>query len=316
MQYFTAEQLQATLDFPSLIEALRIAFQADYQVPLRHHHNYKNTTATQDSTLLLMPAWEEGGYLGVKLVTVSPENSQYRLPSIQGIYTLFDTKNGQPIVQMDAKMLTVLRTAAASALAAQFLSHPSSKTLLMIGTGVLAPYLIRAHASIRPIEKVYIWGRRKTQAERVAALFEKEPLEVVAIDTIEEHFVEADIISCATLSATPLVSGKWLRAGQHLDLVGSYQPHTREADDECVRRASVFVDTLEGASQESGDIVLPLRDKVIQTTDILADLFDLCRHQHQGRKSEKEITLFKSVGHALEDLAAAKLVLNSLTKEF
>jgi ornithine cyclodeaminase len=308
MKIITNQQLEQSLTYPALIDELEKAFQANYTVPLRHHHQYKNPTENQDSTLLLMPAWEAGKYLGVKLVTVSPNNSRYDLPAIQGIYTLFDAHKGMPLAQMDAKILTVRRTAAASALAARFLSKKESASLLMIGTGALSTHLIEAHVSVRPIRQVYVWGRRLEKAKAISEHFKTANFEVQAVSTIEEVMSKVDIISCATLSKTPLVFGKYLQAGQHVDLVGSYLPDSREADDEAIKKASIFVDTMEGASKESGDIVIPLKKGIIRKANILADLFGLCKNEHKGRQNETEITLFKSVGHAMEDLAAAKMV--------
>lgn len=312
MKIINNEILYQHLSYPQLIDVLEGAFQSDITVPLRHHHNYKNPVAGIDSTFLLMPAWETGKYLGIKIVTVSPNNVWYNLPSIQGLYLLFDAHKGTPLAQMDAKLLTVRRTAAASALAARFLSRKNSKSLLMIGTGALAPHLIEAHASVRPIEEVYVWGRRLEKAQKVAELLSNHSFAIKAVPTIEEVITKVDIISCATLSNSPLVMGKWLEEGQHLDLVGSYLPHAREADDEAIAKSSIFVDTLEGATKESGDIVIPLEKGIIQKTDIQTDLFGLCKKEHVGRKDDKEITFFKSVGHALEDLAAAKLVYEQL----
>lgn len=309
MRYFSATELQRKLDFPTLIDALEHAFQADYQVPMRHHHTYYNNLTGEKDTLLLMPAWEVGGYLGVKMVTVAPQNTRLQLPSIQGIYTLFDTKNGIPLVQMDARMLTNLRTAAASALAAKYLARTDSKTLLMVGTGSLAPFLIHAHCNVCPIEKVYIWGRNLAKAEQTKGAVTNLSIDVEVVNNLEKIVPLVDIVSCATLSQTSLILGHWLQSGQHIDLVGSYQPHTREADDEVMRRARIYVDTHEGATKESGDIVLPLQNKVIQPSDIIADLFQLCSKKKIGRQQADEITVFKSVGHALEDLAAAKLML-------
>jgi ornithine cyclodeaminase/alanine dehydrogenase-like protein (mu-crystallin family) len=154
MLNISKEQLEENLDYPILIETLRKAFQEKYIVPIRHHHNYQNPKEGVESTLLLMPAWQVGKYLGVKMVTVSPKNGKYNLPSIHGIYTLFDAAQGMPLAQINATTLTAQRTAAASALASSFLSKKNSKTLLMVGTGALAPELIRAHISVRPIETV------------------------------------------------------------------------------------------------------------------------------------------------------------------
>lgn len=312
------EQLETNLDYSILIGALREAFQEKYIVPTRHHHNYKNPQEGVESTLLLMPAWQVGNYLGVKMVTVSPKNGQYDLPSIHGVYTLFDAHKGMPLAQIHATTLTAQRTAATSALASSFLSKKNSKTLLMIGTGALAPELIRAHSSVRPIERVYIWGRNLEKAKAVASFITKHlqflgrsNFDVFPIKNIEEGIEKADIISCATLSPTPLVFGKKLKVGQHLDLVGAYRPDMRETDNEAILRSSVFVDTYDGM-HESGDISIPLGNGILKKENICADLFELCRGEKIGRKDNFEITFFKSVGHALEDLAAAKLVYEKL----
>ncbi len=314
MLQITNDQLQSILQYEDLIPALKEAFCSDITTPLRHHHNYKNPKEGIDSTLLFMPSWEAGKYLGIKIVTVSPNNSKYKIPSIQGQYLLFDAHKGNPLALMDAKLLTNLRTAAASALASRFLSRKNSKSLLMIGTGALAPFLIKAHASVRPIEKVYIWGRSVEKAQAVATQLPVHQFSVHAIENIESILPKVDIISAATMSQKPLVFGKYLQKGQHIDLVGSYQPNMREADDETIQKASIYVDTFEGATKETGDIVIPLQKGIIQEKDIRADLFDLCKKDKFVRQSDSEITLFKSVGHALEDLAAAKLVYEKLQK--
>lgn len=314
MQNITKAQLENYLDYPELIEALRRAFQEDFMVPPRHHHNYQNPKARKDSTLLLMPAWQAGKYLGIKVVTISPNNGKYDLPSVQGIYTLFDAHLGTPLTQIDALTLTTQRTAATSALASSFLSKKNSKTLLVIGTGKLAPELIRAHTAIRPIETVYVWGRNFEKAKGVVSFitnklqdFENSSFQISPITNIEEGIEKADIISAATLSPEPLIFGKKLKAGQHLDLVGAYLPTMREADDEAIRKSSVFVDTYDGA-KESGDILIPLENGILKFENICGDLFELCRGEKLGRKDNNEITIFKSVGHALEDLVAAKLI--------
>ena len=311
MQFITKEQLERELDYPQLVEALRKAFQDEYVVPKRHHHNFENPKEGVESTLLLMPAWKAGKYLGVKVVTISPKNGKYSLPSIHGFYSLFDAHQGKPLAQIDAATLTNQRTAATSALASHFLSKKESSSLLMVGTGNLAPELIKAHSAIRPIRKVYVWGRNFENAKALLRFFPNASLDIIPIKNIEEGIAEADIISCATLSPNPLVFGKLLRAGQHIDLVGAYLPEMREADDETILRSSVFVDTYDGA-KESGDILIPLKNGILEKENICGDLFELCRGEKTGRKNEGEITLFKSVGHALEDLAAAKMIYEKL----
>lgn len=307
LPFLDEQTLRCLLPYEKLIPALATAFREEYVVPQRHHHDYENPIADVVSTLLLMPAWQIGNYLGVKIVTVSPNNSQYKLPAVQGIYILFDAVKGVPIAYLEAKTLTTLRTAAASALASTFLSNEQSVTLLMIGTGAMAPELIKAHAAVRPIQNVYVWGRNFDRAVRVQEHLKKENFTIKAVQKIEAVVEKADIISCATLSEKPLILGKWLRAGQHIDLVGSFKPDMREADDEVLLRTKLYVDILEGATKESGDIVIPLSKRVITLKDIKGDLFDLCKSNVLGRIAVNDITCFKSVGYALEDLAAAKL---------
>ncbi len=309
MQFIDQHTIAQHYDFPALIERLRLAFaQSSIEVPMRHHHDYPNPPAGEDSTLLLMPAWDPGKDLGVKMVTVSPNNGEYNLPSIQGLYLLFDAHKGHCKCLMDAKAITAFRTAATSALASSYLSRQDSETLLMVGTGALSPMLIKAHASVRPIKKVLVWGRSIEKAQAVKAQLAQQDLIIETVSSIKAGMAQADIISVATLSKTALIDGSWLNSGQHLDLVGAYKPDMREADDECLLRARIFIDHYAGALKETGDLAIPLAQGVITKADINASLFELCAGQKQGRQTANEITLFKSVGHALEDLVAATLI--------
>jgi ornithine cyclodeaminase len=304
MLILDAEQVRRTLDWHPLIEALRAMFERGCEVPLRHHHAI--AAPGGDATLLLMPAWTSD-VLGVKIVSVFPGNATHGLPAVCGSYILNSGQTGEPLAIIDGGELTARRTAAASALAATFLARPDASRLLVVGTGRLAPYLAMAHATVRPISSIAIWGRRPERATEVAARLQAEGLAAEVATDLATAVARADVVSCATLSATPLVEGHWLREGTHVDLVGGFTPQMREADDEAVRRALVFVDTRQGACAEAGDIVAPIRSGVLAPHDIRADLFDLCRGQHPGRQSASQITLFKSVGTALEDLAAAAL---------
>ncbi len=313
MQFIPSTALDKALQYPRLIQELRRAFQSEYIVPPRHHHSYQSPKSDTDNTLLLMPAWQAGQQLGVKLVTVTPANSKRGLAGVQGVFVLFDTASGSVLAVMDAQTLTSKRTAATSALAADYLSRADSEVLLVAGTGSLALQLIRAHASIRPIKKVLVWGRNFEKAKRLVEPLEEAEWIVLAAPKLEEAVAQADIISCATMSKEPLFSGRLLKPGQHLDLVGSYRSDMREADDEAIRQARLFVDT-KAACSESGDIYIPLQKGIIKRSDIEADLFDLCRGSHPGRKNREAISLFKSVGHALQDLAAAQLAYRLLTK--
>jgi len=313
---YDAAAVEANLDPTRLIEALRSAFHKGANVPLRHHHTISGTSEDQDATLLLMPAWGASSppeYIGIKSVTVHPDNPAQDLPSVQGVYLLLDGATGTPVAMIDGPALTARRTAAASALAATYLARKTATHLTIIGTGRLSSELIRAHAKARPIEQVLIWGRNSDTARRVADSMADEPFSVRATDDLECAIRTADIVSCATTAKNPVFDGAWLQPGTHVDLVGGFRPDMREADDTAILRARVFVDTREGATREAGDIVEPLTSGILKPDDIAADLFDLCCDKHPGRESETEITLFKSVGTALEDLAAAQLLMTETT---
>jgi ornithine cyclodeaminase len=311
MRVVTADEVERALGEAELVERLRAAFIAGCVQPIRTHHTIAQP-GQPEATLLFMPAWQEGGPVGIKLVTIFPGNAAKGLPSVQGFYILLDGATGEARAAIDARVLTAKRTAAASALASTYLSYRAASRLLMVGTGMLAPYLIQAHATVRPIRHVMLWGRHRDKAEALAKRLGHAELRLEAVSDLEAAAREADIISCATLSQTPLIKGAWLRPGQHLDLVGAYTPAMRESDDEAVRRARVYVDTREGALKEGGDIAQPLADGVLSEAAIRGDLYELCRNRRLGRQDPEEITLFKSVGAAIEDLTAAQLVMERL----
>ncbi len=308
MKYFDKHEIEEALSYPDLINKLESAFQKDYEVPERLHYNYESGSGVDTSTLLLMPAWKSGAFVGLKIISVSPYNTNKQLATIQGIYVLMNASDGQIVAQFDAKSLTNLRTAASSALASKFLSKKHSKSMLMIGTGALAPELIKAHRSVRPIEKVWLWGRSNEKARKMAQEIIIDGVDVQPVDKIEDVISETDIISTATSSSVPLVFGDQLVPGQHLDLVGAFKPSWREADEKAIINSSIFVDTLEGTLKESGELLMPIEKGHFAPEDIKAELFNLCKKQHPGRTNDDENTVFISVGYALEDLAAAELV--------
>ena len=303
------------INFSELIAALKLGFSSeDILIPQRHHHDFPHPETGADTTLLLMPAWHPGKEAGVKIATVSPENDTYDLPAIQAIYILLNAVTGTVKATMQAKGLTAKRTAATSALASSFLSRKNAASLLMIGTGVLSTNLIRAHASVRPIKKVFVWGRHPEKASAVCEVLDAEIFDCQVVNTIEEIIGEVDIVSSATLSKIPLVLGEYLRPGQHIDLVGAYKKDMREADDAVIATASVFVDTF-GGLHESGDIAIPIKKGILTKESISGDLFSLCTEKSKGRVNDNEITVFKSVGHALEDLVAASYYYNKFKNE-
>lgn len=295
------------LEWRPLIEALRTMFRDGCESPVRHHHDFE-VPGEADGTLLLMPAWVPGRYLGTKLATVVPGNGARGLPAVMASYLLNDARTGEMLAMIDGGELTARRTAAASALAADYLAREDARHLLVVGTGRLSRNLAAAHASVRPLSRVSVWGRDPEKAQAVADEIAEE-LDILAqpASDLEATVRDADIVSCATLSETPLVQGAWLKPGSHLDLVGAFKPTMRESDDEAVSRARVFVDTREGAMKEGGDIVRALASGALEEDGIEADLFDLARGTHAVLRQSDDITLFKSVGAALEDLAGAIL---------
>lgn len=312
MLILSAEDVDRALTFPSLVETLRGAFRAGAIQPVRHHHAVERPDGAA-STLLLMPAWTDfaaagtssGGYMGVKVVTVSPDNNAIGKPAVMGVYLLLDGRTGETRALIDGQRLTLWRTACASALAADYLARKDASKLLVVGAGALAPFLAQAHAAVRPIREIRVWNRTPANAGKVAAQLQELGLSAAVAEDLDAALGWADIVSCATITTDPLVKGALLKPGTHVDLVGAFTPAMRESDDDAIRRARVYVDTRAGATKEAGDIVQPLASGVLKPEAIIADLHELARGEKSGRESAEEITLFKSVGAALEDLAAA-----------
>lgn len=302
MRIIEAREVADALPWPALVDRLGHTFRNGVEAPPRHHHAMHRPDG--EATMLLMPAWEASGYIGVKMVNVFPQNAEHGLPAISGVYLLCEGDHGRPLAFLEGSELTRRRTAAASALAARELARTDASTLLVVGTGKLAPMLIEAHAAVRPIERVRVWGRNLGKAERLAADY-AERFDTSAVDDLEAATREADIVSCATLSNEALIHGDWLAPGAHLDLVGAFRPNMRECDGTCLSRGEVFVDTYAGAKGEAGDILQAIEAGDFTFEAIRAELSELLRGEKPGRSSDEAITVFKSVGASLEDLAAA-----------
>jgi ornithine cyclodeaminase/alanine dehydrogenase-like protein (mu-crystallin family) len=300
MKILDAAQTAAALPFDRLIAALRAAFVLGAEVPLRHRHDIAQPGGVTAS-LLLMPAWRAAGFMGVKVVSVFPGNGARGLPSVSASYLLCDGATGKHLALIDGSEITRRRTAAASALAGSFLAREDASSLLIVGSGHVAGLMAEAYRVVRPIERVRVWNIRSAGAERLAARLGAE-----AVSDLAAAVAQADIVSCATLAREPLVRGEWLKPGTHVDLIGGFTPAMREADDMTVQRSRVFIDT-DAALSEAGDLIDPIARGVLRREDIAGSLFSLCRGETPGRRDASEITLFKSVGSALEDLAAAGL---------
>jgi ornithine cyclodeaminase len=311
MKHFDEAATRAPLNFERLVPALRAAFAGTAQVPPRHVHGIE--TATPDGpiqgTVLIMPAWSDAGFLGIKTINIFPGNSARGLPGLHATYVLYDAHTGVPLAMMDGNEITARRTAAASALGASFLARPDARRLLVLGTGRIARMLPAAHASVRPIDEVRVWNHRPEGAETLAAQWRAEGWNAGAVagPDLEAAVRQADIVSCATLATAPLVRGEWLAPGSHLDLIGSFTPAMREADAQCFAGARTFVDTDE-ALQKSGDLLDAMAAGTLRAQEVQGTLASLCRGERTGRANDTERTVFKAVGSALEDLAAATLV--------
>ena len=301
--------------WPALVEALAAAFREQCEMPERLHYDIRVPHAPS-GVLLVMPAWNVGGLLGVKLVQVYPGNSSLGKPAVHGVYMLSSAVDGSVLAMLDAEELTARRTAAVSALASTYLSRPASRRLLVMGTGRLAFNMAAAHASVRSLDQISIWGRSRDKAAHVAARVREElRMNAAVVDDLPEALRQADIISTVTTSLEPILAGRFLMPGTHIDLVGGFTPTMREADDEVIRCSQVYVDNVATAPREAGDICGPIERGLMNARDIRGDLFGLCQGSVLGRRSDQDITAFKSIGIALEDLAAAGLAWKNLKSQ-
>ncbi len=306
MPYIDADAVHGALEWTGTVAALREAHRGE-----RPQTGRLLLTETDDA-LLVLPAWRRGSLLGVKLATVFPGNLGSGVPSVQAAYVVFDGRDGRHVATVDGTALTYRKTASDSALAADILARHDSRVLLMVGAGGLAPYLIDAHRAVRPsLERVLVWNRTPARAHELAESL--VGCDAAAVDDLEAAVRGADVISCATMSTEPLVRGAWLQDGSHVDLVGAYQPHMREADAEAIARAKVFIDNPETTVEESGDLVIPIAEGVIGPEHVQGDLFDLCSGRVSGRSAPGDITLFENGGGAHLDLMVASYLLERLS---
>ncbi|MCV9910237.1 ornithine cyclodeaminase family protein [Brucella sp. HL-2] len=301
------------LSYRPLIDALAQAFATGCECPPRHHHTIINRD-TADSTLLLMPAWDVANadcrFLGIKIVTVCPSNSTRNLPGLTSTYVLYDAKTGQQLAIIDGNTITTRRTAATAALGVRYLARTDASRLVMIGSGKVASLVPEAFRAIRPITEVAVWDIDQNSAENLVRTLNDSGFKAHVVVDLELEIGEADIVSAATLANEPIIHGEWLKQGTHVDLIGSFTPTMREADDIVMQRAMIYVDRPE-ALMESGDIIQPLENGVITEAEILGTLRDLSRSDRLARKSTQHITVFKAVGSSLADLAAARMIYNN-----
>ncbi|MEX2648654.1 MAG: ornithine cyclodeaminase family protein [Alphaproteobacteria bacterium] len=315
MRLVEAGQVHALLDYPSLVDALAALYRRGVDAAETFILSQTDADGVRNDAIIL-PAWQFGRFFGVKLANVFPGNARRGLPTIMASYILFDGGTGEPLLCLDGTALTLRKTAANSALGARFLAREDAQTMVMVGAGALAPHVIAAHCAVRPsIHAVTVWNRTPERALRVAREVSLPGVGIAATRDLEQAVRAADVVACATAATVPLVKGAWLKPGAHLDLIGGYTHAMRESDDDCVRRARVFVDGRARVPEECGDLSQPIRAGVLRATDIVADLFELARGERRGRVTADEITLFKNGGGGHQDLGCAELLHDRLGAE-
>jgi ornithine cyclodeaminase len=307
MRFVDAAEVRRVLTFPILVAALEAAHR---RPKIEVQDGFLGTEKEQ---YFVRHAVDRGRFMASKLITSFPANlAGGKLPTVQAVCVLFDGTNGRPLVVIDGTEITYWRTAADSALGAKLLAPPEPQTLLVVGAGEMSKWLTRAHRTVRPsLRRVLIWNRTPERAAEVAALLAQEGIAVEVTRDLEAASRTADIITTCTRSHEPMIKGDNLKPGVHLDLVGGYTPETREADDEAVRRALVFVDRRESASGV-GDILQPITNGVIGEIDVLGDLYDLVGGTVAGRRSPDDITFFKNAGGGHLDLMTSEVVFQQL----
>ncbi len=308
MRFIDGTEVEAVLDYPVLIAELAAAHRAGVDQAERLLMTQQRADGLPNH-FLIWPAWQNDQALGIKLATTFPDNAGSDLPTVHAVYVLFDGRNGAPSAVIDGTAMTPWKTAADSALGARLLAREDAAHLLMVGAGVMAPHLIRAHLTVRPaIRRVTIWNRTPDRAAALASTLALDGVEIATSKDLEAAARQADLISCATGATAPLIHGAWLKPGTHLDLVGGFTPEMRETDDAAFRRARVFVDSRWFTIGHCGDLVAPLASGALTEAEVLGDLFQLCRGEVAGRETEADITLFKNAGGGHLDLMTARLI--------
>lgn len=299
-------RLRELIEPAGLIESIRNGFNGSVESSPRLH---QTIPGAHPSTLLIMPAWQRGRDIGIKIVTVDARRSRQGGEAVNGVYVLLDGASGAVAALLDARVLTATRTAAVSALASSLLARKDASTLLMIGTGNLAAYLVQMHRSVRSYNSILVWGRDFAKAQAFAARLRTASGDATceAVNDLAAAVACADTVCCATASGAPLVHGCDIAPGTHVDVIGSFTPAMREADDDVFRRARVIVDTYDGM-RESGDLLGPVAVGALDAAQV-RDLAGLLVDATVPRRDAEEITVFKAVGSAIADLAVAQFFL-------
>ena len=299
-RYISATDADSVITWKSVVSALQKAHLTPAPTIADQH------LKMEKGGMLNRVAWIPGLGVGLKTVSVFPENPSkpVPLPTVQGVFVLFDDQDGQVKALIDGATITRWKTVADSLLGATLLARQDSETLLLVGAGTIASQLAEAYPVLFPsIKRILIWNRTHQNAEKLAA-----KINGTAIESLEEAVKQADIISSATVSVEPIIKGDWLQPGTHLDLIGAFRPDMREADDKAMQVSRVFVDSRKTTLGEIGELIKPIESGAITEADVLADLYDLVRAA-PGRLTPEDITLYKNGGGAHLDLMTATHIL-------
>ena len=300
----SSDFLKKNQKYIKIITEIKKSYKKSFKVPPRVIHEIKNKI--NPGNLFIMPAWENDKYIGVKVSTSFPSNTKINKPSIHGRYILFSSKTGFVLSVIDGAELTAIRTVASAALATSILSKKSASSMLIVGTGKLASKIPFFYRSVRNIKIFYVWGRNFSKAKVLCKYFKKNKINAMPVKNISEVSKKVDIISCVTPSKKSLVLGKNVSKGCHIDLIGAFKKSMRESDDNLIKRGRVFFDNKEGGFKEAGDILIPLKKKLISKRHIKGDFYDLIQDRVKGRTSDQQVTIYKSVGDALQDYSIAR----------
>jgi 1-pyrroline-2-carboxylate reductase [NAD(P)H] len=306
MKTISAEEVHSALSYPAIIDALGEAYAGKFKMPPRQVFLLDDEEDNHDAFAVL-PSWSEE-FIGVKAFTYFPEAVAPN-KSLYSKIMLFDRANGEPLALVDGTTVTFWRTAGISGLATRLLSREDSETLLVLGTGNLSTYIIRANASVRDLKKVMVWGRTASKAAAVVEQMKGElpEIEFVVVEDRQAACGEADIIVAATASHEPVVEGEWVKPGTHTDFIGNHHAVKRECDTALVLKSKVYADSRVNAFKEAGEILVPISEGVFKEDDVVAELTEMCAGSATLRESDEEITLFKSIGMAMSDLVGAGL---------
>lgn len=310
MKIISAEEVCAALSYPALVDALQDAYSKEFNMPPRKVFLLEE--GVSNDAFALLPSWNDT-LIGVKAFTYFPENPKPKYASLYSRILLFDRKHGEPLALVDGTSVTFWRTAGISGLASRLLSRENSETLLLLGTGNLSTYIIRAQASVRSLKHVMVWGRTPANAEKVVNQMSEELADIKfsVVTNLQEACGEADIVVSATGSHEPLVKGNWIKEGTHTDFIGNHHATKRECDTALVVKSKVYADSRDNCFREAGEILVPISEGAFKKEDVVAQLTEMCAEKAPLRENDQEITLFKSIGMALSDLVGAGLAYRS-----